>query len=160
MKFKQFISEAIVKFNNISDAIKKTLQFIVNDGTWKFREKPYGISGLKTITVAGHFYCDKGHFFLTANTIADKPIDSYDSQTGVIDQNTKIEIIASLSLINDKNSLKKIGERSNDSGGRLNTPYQLAIWVKQMIDNYEDNDNGGNEDTPDLSPSPRELVSV
>jgi hypothetical protein len=169
MRFKLWFNEAVVQFANVAEAIKKTLEFVVTDGKWQFEPKTtHGLSGIKTVSVAGHFHCEKGHFFITAHTVAEKPIDSYDTISGQIDANSKIEIIASISLITGKNAwggsnFKNVAERSNTSGGRLNTPYQLAQWVKTVIDNYWDNDDDDDEeeeDAPTPTPSNSQLVSV
>jgi hypothetical protein len=162
MEFKIWL-ESVVKFSNINDAIKKTLEFVVDDGRWEFEPKAYGLSGIKTVTVAGHFYCNKGHFFLTANTVAEKPINSYNAISGEIDSNSKVEIIGSLCIILGKNSLgglnlKRVAERSNTSGGRLHTPYQLALWVKEVIDNWGSDDGG--DDIPTPIPQDANLISV
>ncbi|MCK9459738.1 MAG: hypothetical protein M0R80_08875 [Proteobacteria bacterium] len=171
MKFRTWL-EATVKFKDITEAIKKTLEFVVTDGEWKFEPRPYGLSGIKTVTVAGHFYCTKGHFFLTANAVDERPIDSYDSMTGEIDGNSKVEIIGNITVMMGKNSwggynLKKVGERSNTSGGRLHTPHELAIWVKKVIDDWQKDDDGDDENAPkpeptywDEKPSGSRLVTV
>jgi len=156
--------ESTVKFADIQDAIQKTLEFVVDDGRWKFEPKPYGMSGIKTVTVAGHFYCSKGHFFLTANTV-DGAIDSYDSVTGDIDGNSKIEIIGSLAIISDNNPngrrLMKVAERSNTTkGGRLHTPYELANWVKSVIDGWHPGGDDEDDDAPVPDPVDNQLVGV
>lgn len=51
-------------------------------------------------------------------------------------------------------------------GGPLNTPKQVADWVKQIVDNFkgfgDDGGGGGNDDEPEWSPSagPASLVGV
>jgi len=164
-EFRSFIENA-VKFKDINEAIKKTLMFVVDDGTWEFEPKTHGLSGIKTVTVAGFFRCTKGTFFLTANTVAEAPIDSYDPKTGEIDSNSKIEIIASLLVVLGKNSwggnnTRKIGERSSTSNGRLNSPFQLAQWVKNTIDGWNPYGDG-DDDAPEYKPDPSDsnLVGV
>ncbi len=159
MNFRAWL-ESVVKFGNVQEAIKRTLEFVVDNGRWGFESRVHGIFGLRTVTVAGHFYCDKGHFFLTANTLADKPIDSYDSVSGDIDGNSKIEIIGSLSIVLGPGNIKKIAERSRTEGGRLNSPYQLALWVKNVIDNWPPDNDGGDDGTPVPSPIDTQLVGV
>lgn len=156
---------ARVPFSDITNAIKKTLEFVVVDGRWQFEPRTFGLSGIKTISVAGHFHSDKGHFFITAHTVADKPIQSYESATGKIDANSKVEIIASVSVVGEKNArggVRKLSDRSKNIGGRLNTPYELAQWVKGVIDNYSGLDDGNDNDdeTPDLTPAPSHGVLV
>lgn len=160
MRFKQWFNEAVVQFNTIDDAIKKTLEFVVTNGTWSFEPKTYGLSGMKTISVAGHFHNPKGHFFVSIHADATKPIDKYDSVSGAIDQNSHVEIIASVSIIGNWNGrrLKNLGERSNTNGGRLKTPYETAQWVKAIIDEYQPDDDGGDTFTP--TPTGSNLVNV
>lgn len=169
--FTQFLSlsEAQVSFDNIADAMKETLKFVVTDGNWRFEEKTYGLSRMNTISVVGHLYCDKGHFFLSSHAfIAQnglpktiKSIDPYDSATGRINQDVSVNIIASLSLFNDKPfgpRLTKIAEASNTSERRLKSPYELAIWVKKQIDEYNkpfdnDDDDDDSDDNSPITPS-------
>ena len=166
MEFKHWL-EATVEFASINEAIKKTLEFVVTKGVWKFKPKPYGMAGIKPTTVAGHFYCDKGHHFLiTANTVLPEDplepnIDTYDSVTGNVDAHTKIQIIGVVAIINDDipagtGRLKKVAERSNTGDGRLHSPYELAQWVKKVIDDYHSGGDGGDGDEDDVTaPTPQ-----
>ena len=172
MHFKKWFNESVVEFNKIQEAIKKSLEFI-NVGEWRFEPTYHGMSGVKTTGISGwyrknegsSFFNDKGSFFVSVHVIL-KNQETYDSISGVDNNQNKLEFISSVLTRDKNNRFKKIGEKNNVKEPIIRTPYQLALWVKQVIDNYDnndddnDNDNDGDDNVYDPTPSSNQLVSV
>jgi hypothetical protein len=189
MSFKKWISEAIVKSNDLANALKKTLEFNV-EGKWEKVESRFHnwykndkvFEGYKFNGVLKHPKANNpDFFFLSAHAILEKPIQNYDSITG----DSGLRIVASFFYFDGLGGYQKLGERSNlegeyspavalkkrsvtfeSNGPSLKTPFELSEWINYIISKFKKNDdNDGDDDDkePEISPSPsfgRSLAKV
>jgi hypothetical protein len=185
MEFRNWL-EAMVSTESIGDSIKRTLEFVV-EGDWEFvlRNPTKGksvIDGIlrneKTRHLSRHH---GGQDCFNLNVKAYFEGSWYDSKTGVIESlsgQSKIKIECDLdyavysetkfigvNTLGSRNSYGYVGR--GNSGGPLNTPMELANWVKNIVDGFKGFGNGGggedNDDSdPEWSPSsgPAKLVEV
>ena len=87
---------------------------------------------------------DKGLFWLNAWTEVHENLQDYNSKTG----HPALNIDADLFGRFDK---RNIGNFKKIDSKLFNTPYELAKWTKQQIDNFreeDEGDEGGWEDAP------------
>lgn len=162
MNFKKWFNESVVEFNNIVEAIKKTLQFVNDEGQWAFEPQYHGVSGLKTKGTAGWYHTNKGSFFVSVHVVL-KDQTTYNPLNGVDNNQNKLEFISSVLVKNPyTKKLQKIGEKSNVKEPIIRTPYELANWFKQVVDNWSNNDGDDDDDVYDPTPAPssNQLVGV
>ena len=169
---KSFIQwvESVVAVRDINNAIGESVKLIVG-GKWNTEEaqdfRPLRIE--KKSGPVGSFYncqkcrinmlgvVDKGVFWLSAFPEVRDEIANYDSKTGSPSLTIEADLFGRSDL-----DLNKTGGFKKIDTSFFHTPYELARWVKDKIDNFreDDGDSGGWEDAPidpNLEP---ELVPV
>ena len=157
--------EAVVATKDINKAIRESIEFIIG-GKWETKSNNFQkfSNFLKTGPVGNKEEVQRCHvsmtspqatgfFYLNAWTEVKKEIEKYDSKTG----NENISIEADLFARMELNP-SIVGGFQKIGTGFFKTPYELAKWAKEKIDNYKNDDDGGNsgewEDAPDPTLSP------
>jgi hypothetical protein len=158
VNFKQWM-EATVSSEDIGTAMKKTLEFKV-DGHWKVQVKNEpNIPGVKILgELRNHKTAGASYFLLSAYAIFGQPLFAYDSVLG----GDKLKIACSMLYMDGKGGYAKLGERSSLYGGSdpsspyglaLKTPFELAHWVKSVVDGFSGFGSDGDDNDEEPSPS-------
>jgi hypothetical protein len=181
MRFRTWF-EAVVSTENIGEAIRKTLEMVV-EGDWRFvggeRRPRRSETEHSRVRLTGFLRNDKtpgeDGFVLTVEAEFDR--SSYDSLTGdllpaEVGESRKIKISCILQYgrkdfedgVQVSSMEYDLGSRfgghkdaglESPFGGPLSTPMELGRWVKNMVENFKGFGGGDEdgEDEPEWSPS-------
>lgn len=153
-------TEAVVATKNINRAIKESIDFIVGKSAgyndWDFKTDDfqnftkhlnYGQVGNKEEVRRCRIYFSaaqsKGYFFVQAWTEVKKDVQEYDPKKG--DENITIEADIFARMETDK---KIEGGFKKLDTAIFHTPYEFAKWVKEHVDEYHNDEDGGWQDVP------------
>lgn len=170
LEFRNWL-EATVSSENLSDAMRKTLEMRV-DGNWEFAF-PKDVTRGDSVKLTGKLRNAKtlggSYFFLSAYAIKERPVFAYDSLGGGDD----LRITASLLYVDGKGGYSGLGARGREYAGDgprsshgqpLKSPFWLADWVNFIVDGFEGfgGDGDDDDDDPAWSPTvgPARLVGV
>lgn len=169
MNFKTWLlNENVVRTENIGEAIKQSIEFAGIPGKWSFTIKPHNWAGAHNcvrITATLNRGIDQPYFLVSTFAILEKPLETYDSKIGA----DGLRIVSGIMYLDGQGNYKKLSERGDNplkkwsdfDGKSLKTPYQLAKWVKNVIENFKEEDDGdGDVDSPMPAPQSPQLVGV